>query len=110
MLVPRHALPLALLMAMGGALAGCHHDGTPDAAANGTTIGGDYRLEGKRTFRGMIGGNATVAAGADVTIAGMIGGDLIVEQGARVTVKGLVGGRIINNGGQVDVRGAMGGA
>ncbi len=109
MSVLRHALPLAAMLAMSGALGGCHHHGSRDAAADGTAIGGDYRLEGKRTFRGMIGGNATVAAGADVTIAGMIGGDLIVEQGARVTVKGLVGGRIINNGGHVDVRGTVGG-
>lgn len=103
----RRALPLALGLATIGTLAGCHRDTPREATADRTAIGGDYRLEGKRSFRGMIGGNATVAAGADVTITGMIGGDLIVEQGARVRMKGMVGGRIINNGGQVDVRGAV---
>ncbi|MEM7724116.1 MAG: hypothetical protein AAF376_17345 [Pseudomonadota bacterium] len=61
-------------------------------------IKGDHVFSRDGAFDGMIGGTATIKAGAVVKLSGMVGGDLVVERGATVHLTGMVGGRILNDG------------
>ena len=73
-------------------------------SASRPMIMGDHTFTENGEFHGMIGGNATVSSGVEVTFHGMIGGDLVVEHGAVARLAGVVGGNTVNRGGSIVTR------
>ncbi|MBA4274872.1 MAG: hypothetical protein C0436_04385 [Alphaproteobacteria bacterium] len=54
---------------------------------------------------GVVTENVTVMRGAHLRMEGIVMGDLVVHEGGSATVNGTVMGYILNDGGQVRVRG-----
>lgn len=61
-------------------------------------------VTGLQTERGVIHG-ATVKEGGELRLYGISNGDITVAKGATLIVEGQVKGRIVNNGGNVTVKG-----
>lgn len=72
-------------------------------------IKGDVIVDDSFQLNGSITGNATIISGGEFILHGTCGRDLIVEPGAVVHIHGTVMGNILNNGGQVEIYGVVGG-
>jgi len=70
-------------------------------SANRPMIMGNHVFTGNGEFHGMIGGNATVSSGVEVTLNGMVGGNLVIDKDAIVHLAGVVGGDTVNRGGSI---------
>jgi len=73
-------------------------------------IPGDAVFAEDTTFRGRIGGNATVKPGVKLVLRGKIQGDLIIERDAVVELRGLIVGDVRNRGGHLEHRGRLKGS
>ncbi len=76
---------------------------------SGGKITGDAYFTEDTSFMGKIGGNAVVAPGVEVKVDGKIDGDLVLGPQARAEVDGKIDGDVVNHGGQLRLRGKLGG-
>jgi len=60
-------------------------------------------------FKGIVNGNARVKSGSNLEVKGIINGDIFIETGSKVLVSGIVDGRVVNDGGDVELTGIIGG-
>lgn len=69
----------------------------------------DFHVDSDISIYGMITGSLVVDGCYIVNLFGMVCSDVIVSNGAKVSINGTVNNDVINNGGDVEIQGAVDG-
>ncbi|MFT3801032.1 MAG: hypothetical protein QM766_07410 [Burkholderiaceae bacterium] len=73
-------------------------------------INGDLVVSEEVRLTGLVAGSILVVDGGVLNLHGMCAGSLTVNRGGRALVVGMVRGDVIKNGGEVEIKGMVGGA
>ncbi|MDR2336087.1 hypothetical protein H9K76_17585 [Diaphorobacter ruginosibacter] len=67
----------------------------------------DIAVTDQSTIEGQVLGNIVVTNGAELHLRGPCAGNLVVRRGGKAFIYAIVTGRIINEGGEIRMQGAM---